>query len=178
MRVLMLAALLSIVLVGCAQKEVVEVEKKMEVKSVFENMSEIPKKYTCDGSDVSPPLRIENIPENAKSLVIICEDPDAPLGVFTHWILFNAPPENEIPEGIPHGRIIEEPFHAVQLRNDFGKYGYNGPCPPSGKHRYFFKVYALDVKIDEGVETKKELLEKMKGHVIAEGVLVGVYGRD
>ena len=162
---------------ACIQKGVVEVKKEIEVKSVFENMSDIPKKYTCDGSDVSPPLYLENVPDEAKSLVIICEDPDAPLGVFTHWIIFNVPPERVIPEGIPHGRVIEEPFHAVQLRNDFGKYGYNGPCPPSGKHRYFFKVYALDAKIDESVETKKELIERMNGHVIAEGVLVGVYGR-
>ncbi len=170
---------LAVILAACTQPGVVKMPEvqKMEVSSVFENMSEIPQKYTCDGQDVSPPLHIRNIPAKAKSLVIICEDPDAPRGTFTHWIIYNVPPEEEIPEGIPHGKIIEEPFHAVQLRNDFGKFGYNGPCPPFGKHRYFFKVYALDTKLEEDIETKKELLEKMKNHVIAAGELVGVYGK-
>lgn len=157
-------------IIGCAQKE-----KSVEIKSVFDNNGMIPKKYTCDGENISPPLFIENLSENAKSLVIIVEDPDA--NYFTHWVIYNIPPISEIPENIPKGKIIEKPFRAWQGKNDFGYYGYGGPCPPSGTHRYYFEVFVLDTVLEDKEYTKDELLSAMEGHVIQKGVLVGLYKR-
>ena len=177
MRLLILLSLV-VLLMGCAEKEVVKVEKNLEVRSVFKNGEFIPKKYTCDGEDVSPPLELVNLSPKAKSIAIIVEDPDAPMGTFTHWIIWNIPPMNDIPEGIPKGKEISEPFKAYQGRNDFGEFGYGGPCPPKGKpHRYLFKVYVLDTTLDLKDATKDELLKAMEGHVIQYGELVGLYGR-
>ncbi len=150
----------------------------VKVSSVFEDGGFIPAKYTCDGEDVNPPLRMSNLSENAKSLAIVVEDPDAPGGVFTHWIAWNIPPVGEIPEGIPKEAKLSEPLKIVQGKNDFGRIGYNGPCPPGGVHHYYFKVYVLDteLKLKPGA-TKEELLKAMKGHVIQYGELVGLYSR-
>nr|WP_237710108.1 YbhB/YbcL family Raf kinase inhibitor-like protein [Pyrococcus sp. ST04] len=152
----------------------------MKVSSVFEENGIIPKKYTCEGADINPPLRIENIPENAKTLAIIVEDPDAPGGTFIHWVAWNIPVTTEIPEGIPKEAVVEKPIHMIQGINDFGRVGYNGPCPPRshGVHHYHFKIYALDTELSlKPGSTKKELEKAMKGHILAEAELVGIYER-
>ncbi len=155
--------------------------KKMTIKvtsSAFEQGGMIPAKYTCDGQNISPPLKFEMVPEGIKSIALICDDPDAPIGTFVHWVLFNLPADTkELAENIPSGETLKN--GARQGKTDFGKTGYGGPCPPSGTHRYFFKVYALDNTIDASVVTnKKQLLAAMEGHVIAEGQLMGKYKRN
>jgi len=143
----------------------------------FKEGEMIPKKYTCDGEDISPPLFWEGIPEEAKSLALICDDPDAPMGTWVHWVIFNIPPaEKGLPENVPPRKILKN--GAVQGKTDFGRVGYGGPCPPGGIHRYFFKIYALDERISlEPGATKKKLLKAMEGHILAEGKLMGKYGR-
>jgi len=137
----------------------------------------IPREYTCDGKDISPPLAWTGAPEGTRSLAIICDDPDAPMGTWVHWVLFNVPATaDELPQGIPPDRILENGArHGI---NDFGKLGYGGPCPPGGTHRYYFKVYALDTDLtqDPGI-AKAELLKSMEGHILAEGQLMGRYKR-
>jgi len=143
----------------------------------FKEGEMIPKKYTCDGEDISPPLFWEGIPEEAKSLALICDDPDAPMGTWVHWVIFNIPSaEKGLPENVPPRKILKN--GAVQGKTDFGRVGYGGPCPPGGIHRYFFKIYALDERISlEPGATKKKLLKAMEGHILAEGKLMGKYGR-
>lgn len=145
----------------------------MKVKSTeFENNKEIPKKYTCDGEDINPPLIIEDIPDNAVSLVLIMTDPDAPGGNFDHWIVWNINPSTS---------LIEEntvPEDAMQGINDFNRVSYGGPCPPGGEHRYYFKLYALNKKLDINYSsTKARVEEAMKDHIIEEAQLVGLYER-
>ena len=139
--------------------------------SAFHEGGDIPPKFTCDASDTSPPLQITGIPSEAKSLVLIADDPDAPGGLFTHWLVWNIPPQtSSIAEGsAPKG---------VQATNDFGKPGYRGPCPPPGTHRYSFKVFALDRELDLRSGAKRSQVDAaMKGHIIAQGELVGRYAR-
>jgi len=139
--------------------------------SAFHEGANISSKFTCDGSDTSPPLQIAGVPPGAKSLVLIVDDPDAPGGLFTHWLIWNIPPHtNSIAEGsAPKG---------VQGANDFGKSGYRGPCPPPGTHRYSFKIFALDRELELGSGAKRSQVDAaMKGHVIAQGELVGRYAR-
>jgi Raf kinase inhibitor-like YbhB/YbcL family protein len=139
--------------------------------SAFHEGGNIPSKFTCDGSDTSPPLQITGVPSGARSLVLIADDPDAPGGVFTHWLVWNIPPQtNSIAEGnAPTG---------TQGKNDFGESGYRGPCPPPGTHRYSFKLLALDRELDLRSGAKRRQVEAaMKGHVIAQGELVGRYTR-
>lgn len=135
-------------------------------------------RYTCDGPDRSPPLSWSGAPSTTKSYVLICDDPDAPVGTWDHWVLFNLPPDtHELPEGlITSGRL---PNGAIQGQNSWGKTGYNGPCPPKGSiHRYFFKLYALDTMLSLNSSATKEDVEKaMKGHVLAETHLSGRYSR-
>ncbi len=136
---------------------------------VFENNKPIPKKYTCDGEDVNPPLNIDGIPVETKSLVLIIDDPDAAMGTWDHWIVWNIPPKN---------KIYENSVPGVEGLNDFRKHSYGGPCPPSGTHRYFFKIYALDVQLALGSNSRKKDVEKaMKDHILAKGELVGLYSR-
>jgi len=145
--------------------------------TAFEAGGMIPKKYTGDGEDVSPPLNLAGIPEQAKSLALICDDPDAPAGDWVHWVLYNIPAGvREIPEDIgPDKRVAGM---GIQGRNDFGKIGYGGPYPPSGTHRYFFKVYALDTILNPEPSLSKALLLKaMEGHILAKGDLMGTYRR-
>jgi len=140
--------------------------------SAFKHNDSIPSKYTCDGADVNPPLVIENAPLGAKSLVLIVDDPDAPAGNWVHWVVWNiAPTTNEIKENtVPSG--------ALQGINDFRRHDYGGPCPPSGTHRYFFKLYALDMMLSLGPKANKAELERaMKGHIVAQGELIGLYMR-
>ena len=145
--------------------------------TAFEQGGMIPEKYTCDGMDISPPLAWKSLPDDAKSLALICEDPDAPAGTWVHWVLYNLSPEiRKLTEHLPIDKTLAN--GAMQGTNDFGKTGYGGPCPPGGTHRYYFKLYALDT--DPGVEpgiTKAQLLEAIKGHVLAEGQLMGKYKR-
>ena len=138
----------------------------------FKHNDYIPSKYTCDGADVNPPLVIEKAPLTAKSLALIVDDPDAPAGSWVHWVVWNIDPtNNEIRENtVPSG--------ALQGINDFRKHNYGGPCPPSGTHRYFFKLYALDMMLSLGPKANKAELERaMEGHVIAQGELIGLYRR-
>ncbi|MFC1485897.1 YbhB/YbcL family Raf kinase inhibitor-like protein [Candidatus Latescibacterota bacterium] len=137
----------------------------------------IPARYTCDGENVSPPLRWNELPEGTQSLALIVDDPDAPMGTFVHWVIFNIPPSPaNLPENIPpHGRL---PNGAMQGTTSFRRIGYGGPCPPSGTHRYYFKLWALDTKLNlnEGI-TKQEILAAMQGHILGESQLMGKYRR-
>lgn len=150
----------------------------IEIKSAaFEQGGMIPKQYTCDGKDISPPLVWSGIPAETKSLALICDDPDAPMGTWVHWVIFNIPPqETGLPEGVPGSATLKN--GAVHGKNDFRRLGYGGPCPPSGTHRYFFKVYALDKVLDlDPGDSKAGLLRAMEGHIVAQGQLIGRYKR-
>lgn len=127
----------------------------------------IPEKYTCDGKDVNPPLLIEDIPGNTTCLMLIVDDPDAPMGTFTHWIIWNVSPKNKIDENTAPG---------IEGVNDFGKVQYNGPCPPAGSHRYYFKLYALDdmLSLQKG-ENREKLVAKMQDHIIESCNIMGIY---
>jgi Raf kinase inhibitor-like YbhB/YbcL family protein len=145
--------------------------------AAFQPGATIPKQYTGDGADHSPPLRWSEPPAGTKSLALICDDPDAPRGTWVHWVLFNLPGQTrELAEGVPMTETLGN--GAEQGKNDFGKIGYGGPAPPKGKpHRYFFKLYALDGSVDlPAGATKAQLVEAMKGHILAEGQLMGHYG--
>ena len=146
--------------------------------SAFQKETTIPKRYTGDGADQSPMLRWSEPPSGTKSIALICDDPDAPRGTWVHWVLFNVPPQaRELEEGVPTTETL--PSGAKQGKNDFGNIGYGGPAPPKGKpHRYFFKLYALDVALDLSAGATKAQLEKaMQGHILAEGQLMGNYQR-
>jgi len=136
---------------------------------VFQNNGFIPAKYTCDGDDINPPLRIEGIPKETVSLVLIVDDPDAPMGTWDHWVVWNIPPTE---------RIEENSVPGTEGLNDSRKHSYGGPCPPSGTHRYFFKVYALDTRLDLSPNSRKKDIERAMGaHIIAKGEIVGLYRR-
>jgi Raf kinase inhibitor-like YbhB/YbcL family protein len=143
----------------------------LKVKSpAFEHGKLIPKKYSCDGQDINPPLTIEGIPKEAKTLVLALDDPDAPSGTFDHWIVWDIPASTT--------KIAENSVPGKEGFNSARQTGYMGPCPPSGTHRYFFKVYALDIELNLGLGSKKKDAEKaMQGHVLAKGELMGTYTR-
>ncbi len=146
--------------------------------SAFEDNGLIPAQYTCDGADISPPLQWEGVPEGTGSIALICDDPDAPMGTWVHWVIFDLPAETrELGENVPTDGTL--PNGAKQGITDFGRTGYGGPCPPGGTHRYFFKIYALDTEIDlTPGATKSDLLEAMEGHILGQGQLVGKYKRQ
>jgi Raf kinase inhibitor-like YbhB/YbcL family protein len=152
----------------------------MEIRmrsAAFEEGGMIPKQYTCDGGDISPPLAWDAPTSGVKSLALICDDPDAPRGTWVHWILYNLPPDaRELSEKLPPDKTLKS--GARQGTNDFRRIGYGGPCPPSGVHRYFFKLYALDtaLNLDAGA-TKDQLLKAMEGHILGQGQLMGKYTR-
>jgi hypothetical protein len=155
------------------------VKLEFKITSIFANNDMIPAKYTTDGEDISPPLKLENIASEAKSIALICDDPDAPMGTFVHWVIWNIPVDNkEIPEGIPTSEKIAELGNACQGKNDFGVLGYKGPAPPGGTHTYRFQLYALDTKLDlkPGV-SKEKLLDKMEEHILQKSLLRGKYSR-
>jgi Raf kinase inhibitor-like YbhB/YbcL family protein len=151
---------------------------KIKIKSsAFQEGEMIPRQYTCDDKDVSPPLAWDSVPAGTKSLALICDDPDAPMGTWVHWVLYDLPPNvRELPENVPPSKTLAT--GGKQGTNDFRKIGYGGPCPPGGTHRYYFKLYALDIELkrDPGM-TKAQLLKAMEGHVLAEGQLMGKYKR-
>jgi Raf kinase inhibitor-like YbhB/YbcL family protein len=145
----------------------------------FPNGGYIPKQFTCDGADISPELSWTNPPPGAQSFALIAEDPDAPVGTWTHWVIFDLPPSTRsLPEGV--GKMMDQlPDGGRQGANDFGKIGYGGPCPPPGKpHRYFFKLYAVDRKLDlKPSSTRARFDEALKNHVLDEAEWMGRYGR-
>ena len=145
----------------------------MKISSpAFQNGEPIPRKHTCDGQDLSPALSLQGVP-SAESLALIMDDPDAPGGDFVHWVILGIPATTtSFPEG-------SAPAGAQEGKNDFGRTGYGGPCPPKGKpHRYYFKLYALDTKPQlKGAVTKQQLLEAMRGHIVEESQLMGTYQR-
>lgn len=143
--------------------------------SAFTNGGKIPRKYTCEGPDTSPPLGWSGVPDGAKSLALIVDDPDAPdpakpQRVYVHWVLYNIPRESN---GIPEGG--SPPSGTLTGSNDFGKEQWGGPCPPIGRHRYFFKLYALDTTLNLSSHTKKDVENAMKGHILDQAELMGTY---
>jgi Raf kinase inhibitor-like YbhB/YbcL family protein len=191
MRRILLLTLAALVLLGVACKRVeTQAEKEetgkkeveamaLQIKSgAFENGATIPKKYTCDGEDLSPALSWSGVPDGTKSFALICDDPDAPMGTWVHWVLWGLPPDTM---GLLEGVAAETSLTsgARQGINSGSRVGYNGPCPPPGKpHRYYFKLYALDTTLNLPSTANKAALEKaMKGHVLAEAQVMGKYGR-
>ena len=186
MRRKVFGAAISAVLICCCCAWIIEGsgkrkgEKKMAIKitsSAFEDGGLMPSKYTCDGADVSPPLQWDGVAAEANSIALICDDPDAPMGTWVHWVLYDLPADTkELAEDVPADATLAN--GARQGTTDFGRVGYGGACPPSGTHRYFFKVYALDVKVDlPAGATKAQLLKAMEGHIIGQGELIGKYKR-
>jgi len=166
------AASLSLYPFTAAGKEAKMTDAFRLTSSVFENNGSIPAKFTCDGWDVNPPLAIRGVPAGTKSLALIVDDPDAPRGMWVHWVVWNIDPK------ITEIREDSVPGGAVQGMNDFRKRDYGGPCPPSGTHRYFFKLYALDTLLDPGPKAEKADLEKaMQGHIISQTQIIGTYKR-
>lgn len=161
---------LFIFLAACSQEEVNHM-KEMKISSPnFQNNERIPEKYTCDGEDINPTIHIEDIPEGTKSLVLIVDDPDAPIGTWVHWVVFNIPPTN---------LIEEDSVPGTEAMNNFERTSYGGPCPPSGVHRYFFKVYALDTELSLTEDATKDNVEDaMTDHILGKGELIGVYSRS
>ncbi len=148
--------------------------------TAFQPNGTIPSKYTCDGENINPPITFSKVPKEAKSLVLIIDDPDAvpagrqtPSKTFTHWVVYNIPPSTlQILEG-------EIPPNSMQGMTDFGKTRYGGPCPPSGVHRYFFKLFALDSNLELKVgASKEEVLKAMKNHLLESTELIGLYGKN
>lgn len=150
----------------------------MELRSTaFAQGAMIPPTYTCDGEDISPPLEWTGLPEGTGSMALIADDPDAPAGTWVHWVYYDIPPRTQaLAENIEH---TDNPsVGGTQGKNDFRKIGYGGPCPPSGTHRYFFKLYALDTELNLSPgRTKKELLGAMEGHILGQAELMGKYKR-
>jgi len=146
--------------------------------TAFTNGGEIPKRYTCDGSNLSPALNWDDVPAGTQSLVLIVDDPDAPMGTWTHWILWNIPAKvTVLPEGVPQVEVLDN--GARQGKNDSQHIGYDGPCPPSGKpHRYFFKLYALDARLEvKAGASRNEFEFAMKQHVLSQTEWMGTYRR-
>ena len=170
--VVLLAMQAGILSTGALGKEVRSMEKLTITSAAFVEGTAIASKYTCDGEDVSPPLTIASTPVGTRSLALILDDPDAPIGIWVHWVAWNIPAQTrEIPEnGLPGG--------SIQGRNDWKRNSYGGPCPPSGIHRYFFKFYALDTTLTLAPSaTKGDLEHAMRGHILAAGQLIGTYKR-
>ncbi len=177
---LFLGFFIILIIVGCSTQkenqiganELIKEESNMKLtSSAFINNGAIPSEFTCDGADLSPPLLISDVPKNAKSLALIMDDPDAPVGTWDHWIVFNIPSStNQIAKGTePDG---------IAGKNSWGRTGYGGPCPPSGTHRYFFKLYALDTELNLlKSATKRDLERAMEGHIIEKAELMGTYKR-
>ena len=184
--VIIIASVLYIIITGNQWRKEVSVTSSISItteesltqtnmkiaSSAFENNAQIPSKYTCDAENINPPLEISEIPEGTVSLALLVDDPDAPAGDWVHWLVWNIPPSTEsIAEGsAPQG---------VEGTTDFGKTEWGGPCPPSGTHRYFFKLYALDTELDLPETAKKvDLLNAMDGHVLEQVEIVGLYQRQ
>ncbi len=146
--------------------------------TAFANGDPIPMKYTCDDRDISPPLQWKDPPEGTRTFALICDDPDAPVGTWVHWVLYDLPGSNlSLPEAVQSDADLPESGRHGQ--NSWGRSDYGGPCPPGGTHRYFFKLYALDTELElVAGASKEELLRVMEGHVLAEAETMGVYSRE
>jgi Raf kinase inhibitor-like YbhB/YbcL family protein len=190
MRKLAVGTSLILVLASCGRRPSTEAilpkeQEKLTLRlssPAFAEGGAIPKAYTCDGKDTSPPLEWSSVPEAARSLALVVEDPDAPGGTWIHWVLFDLPADvTRLPEGVPTEERValgSDGQSARQGKNDFGKIGYGGPCPPSGTHHYIFRVFALDTELGLERGTNREpLLRAIRGHILAEGRLTGVYSR-
>ena len=175
---LLMLSLLAGVRLGLPAEETSARRDTMELNSsAFSQGRAIPSKYTCDGKDVSPPLTWTEAPPGTKSLALIADDPDAPMGTWVHWVIYNLPPATrQLLEEFPtDGRL---PDGTIQGKTDFGRTGYGGPCPPSGTHRYFFHLFALDTALSlPPASTAKQLKAAMQGHILAEAQLMGTYRR-
>jgi len=150
----------------------------MEISSPsFKNGEFIPRKYTCDGNDISPSLNWDKVPDGTKSFALICDDPDCPSMTWVHWVCYNIPSDlRSLPEGIPKDKQLKN--GAMQGVTDFRRPGYGGPCPPGGIHRYYFKLYALDTMPNPGPgATKSDIIKAMQGHILAQCELMGKYKR-
>lgn len=192
-----LAAMLALASAGCwsGEPDLPEDPTRLTIalrSPAFDEGGMIPREFTCDGAGDSPPLGWSGVPGNARELALVVDDPDAPMGTFSHWVVVNLPPGlRGLDRGVSAGAVVPaasmisvdgargEPV-ARQGKNDFGKVGYGGPCPPSGSHRYVFRIYALDTPLAIFGEspTRSEVLAAIKGHILAEGRLVGRYGRS
>lgn len=181
---LLILVFLPVLISGCItgeNKDTIE-EVTMQTISItteaFISGENIPSRFTCEGSDISPPLSWKGVPADAKSIALIMDDQDAPSGTFVHWVLYNIPAgTQQLPEGVPSGKVLGD--GSRQGTTDFGRTGYGGPCPPRGKpHRYFFTIYALDNQLDlQAGASRKQVDSAMKGHVLAQGELMGKFGR-
>jgi Raf kinase inhibitor-like YbhB/YbcL family protein len=185
LKLLVVIFLLAIVS-GCTAGEKKDYSKEVDI--IMQNISisseafragdAIPVEYTCDGRDISPALSWSGIPAGTQSIALIMDDPDAPMGTWVHWVLFNIPPNaTGLPEGVPKHETLSD--GSVQGMTDFRRVGYGGPCPPPGKpHRYYFRIYALDTKLSlTSKATKADVVKAMEGHILARGELMGKYGR-
>lgn len=177
---LLLLLTLTVGISACGEEdEIAEEERPLSTNLLtltspaFNEGDTIPSRYTCDGADVPPPLTWQDVPTGVESYALIMDDPDAPGGIWVHWVLYNIPEDvRALPDGEPSGT-------GVQGQNSWGDAGYGGPCPPSGEHRYFFKLYALNTELElEAGADKETLLAAMEGRVIAQGQLMGVYARQ
>lgn len=177
MKKILIILFLLLFIIGCKQqeketKEVTQIGNLKLTSPAFQNNQHIPDEYTCNGPNINPELHIEGIPEKTKTLALVVNDPDAPSGSWIHWLLFNIP--------LSTTKIAKNsvPQNAIQGLNDFNKNNYGGPCPPSGTHRYFFKLYALDTTLNLDKTAKAEDLEKaMQGHILEETDLIGLYSQ-
>jgi hypothetical protein len=147
------------------------------ISTAFSEGRAIPKQYSCDGQDISPPLRWQDVPAGTETFVLIADDPDAPAGTWVHWVIYDIPERaRELQENYPKQEVDSD--GSKQGVNDFKKIGYGGPCPPGGTHRYYFKLYALDTSLDaEAGLSKNEILKRMENHVLDEAQLMGTYSR-
>jgi len=161
-----------------AESMAVQEEDMPEIRvtsKAFIHEGMIPARYTCDGDDISPEIMWKNVPKEAQTLALICDDPDAPSKTWVHWVAYNIP----VGDTCLPCDLKPNDKNCCQGMTDFGRIGYGGPCPPGGAHRYFFKLYALDCKLDlKPGATKKELLQAMEGHIVAQGELMGTYRRQ
>lgn len=179
-KILFIICLVTVMGFGCNTESQISIDNTnlsnsniMKISSaVFENNSAIPDKFTCDGANINPPLNFENVPAGTKSLALLVDDPDAPAGTWTHWLLYNIDPsissinENSVPSG------------AMQGTTSFGTAKWGGPCPPSGIHRYFFKLFALDIVLDTNlIINATKFSELINGHIIGNAELIGLYNR-
>ena len=174
---LLISLILITTLIGCKNQETAlpeeEVEMSLQVtSSAFNEGDRIPRIYTCDDQNISPPISWTGVPSDTVSLALIMDDPDAPMGTWVHWVLYNLPPDQA---GLDQGKT----GIGMDGKNDFNRLGYGGPCPPKGSnHRYFIKLYALDTMLDlKAGATKSQVESAMRGHILAQGQLMGKYGR-
>jgi len=188
-RSLVLIILLGLALMACAKRPQttaqsaatnIPKDNKPEIKlasTAFKEGESIPRAYTCDGVNISPPLEWSGVPKTAKTLAIVCDDPDAPGGTWVHWVLYNLPADNiGLVENLPANDNLTA--GGFQGMNDFQKIGYGGPCPPSGTHHYNFRIYALDSDLPlKAGATKAETMKAMEGHIVLQGQLMGTYRR-